>query len=293
MEIKLELYDHQYGENLLNRLLILDSGNIFITDSDCEEYDVLITDNKEHISSNKTVFLSDSINYPISIYSSSSIIYEEILRVFERNTGKKSFKKLGGTKVIGFVSPIGGCGVSSISITFSRELRLTGRNVMYITCTSSYYEPKLKESYSKVRLDYDLFKKEKLSLDKYVSIDNYSLSILEVASLDNINHLLEEISSVGKYEYIVIDYGSNTKDAKGDTIYMVISDEDLRSKSLEINDNYILIKNKCMELENFSKGYYISNDKKSFYLNKIIEILPDAKFSKSINKIMKDYLNEY
>lgn len=290
MEIGLDFNDKQYGECLGLRLSILDFGNTIIYGDNIDKVDIVVTDKVNEYLDNRIIYLSGNINDPLSVFSPSSRIYEAIQRKYRENTGVVSLNLINQMKSISFFSLFGGAGTSSISITFSRLLRLTGKNVMYITNTHDYFEGILHNPYSKIRLNYEIFKGENINIEEFIAIDKYSLSIIELSDLNIVNNVIEKISELNKYEYYVIDYGTSYSKI-GSNDYMVVNIEDMRVNEMNLLDGTKVIINRCNEES--IEGYKVPFDRNSFTVNNKIDIALDDKFSRSISKIVRDYLDEY
>jgi len=124
-------------------------------------------------------------------------------------------------KIIAFVSPTGGVGVTSVSLAFAKFLAAQNRKVFYLNLdafdsTDHYFEDNgagsmedviflLKRKDSHLALKIKRYIKRDLSGVNYLSSTKNAIDMLDIEP-DDIKSLLQVLHDAEGYEYIIIDF---------------------------------------------------------------------------------------
>ncbi|MCQ2555405.1 MAG: hypothetical protein MJ171_07120, partial [Clostridia bacterium] len=207
MEIKFDFSNEIYAEKLIKRLLETTSG-LSVADALSEDYDVLLTDRYQHVADERTVYLSDLLTDPVSIYSSTDAIRDYAVSVYEKNSGKLFRTVKRKKRTVSFYSEFGGSGCTSVALTYSRCLALNGKKTVFITKGNSYIPEEKKRRAKSLKLNYRLHSGKGESITSFMEEDMYGLYVIYVADFSQIEKLAASIGSLNEFDWIVIDYGT-------------------------------------------------------------------------------------
>ncbi|MBN4056577.1 MAG: hypothetical protein COA82_12010 [Alkaliphilus sp.] len=248
------------NKNKVNLLLI--SEKMYIDDlKELDIHKIAILSEDEINTRGKTV----GMEKPLVVYKYQTCekLQAEIIALLTEESVKREFNEIeNNTKIIAVYSPIGGVGKTTIAVMLSilaayQEKRVMYLNLENVPSTRNYFESQNGENLSKII--YYLSKKKDIVQDKIAKVQQLDLkhNVYFFAPADNVDDLstmsiseysilLESICKVGKYDYLFIDFssesGSKMKEMLNlcDKILLVVSSGGSSVEKIRIYENEIV-----------------------------------------------------
>lgn len=264
----------------------------------CIKDHILITDCKE---------LAESGTENIVIEGYSVNIEDLLVRIYGlmEASGKRSIREKKG-RLVGVFSDFGGSGTTSIVISLGRILAGGyGEKCLYISMTGKgeeldYVHIGRRRKPSK-ELVFRLRKKLPLLLPQYVFQDDYGLEFLECwpltyyEDLSLVNLDVQILSSLGDYDWILVDYGKMVPDSLYDCTIRIVNSMDSRVQELLTETDFTLCNRDYEGKGVLENGVYsIPNDPDAFRYNKVTEVTDihyTSEFAKTLKGVAENLMN--
>ncbi len=302
------------------------------------DFDILLI-NEEiiHLLQNRspiTILLSETMPtddaneegiYKVYKYRPASKVIQEIKYIYGKASEESLPVEIGkGAKLIGFFSPAGGCGTSSVTVAVSRFISMRDKKVLYlnfedIPSSKSFFDLN-EEKRNLSDFLYYLFIKEESNItsliksfmftdqwrvDCFYPQSNY-MDLLQL-TYEEIRYLLEVLCSKTDYEYICIDFSSTIHERNFplslcSKTFIIISDSEPSKLKYKIYaqgctgdqasflTTSALVFNYCDDVQ--KAPFTIENDPSSFHEEaNFLHISLEGKFGKGAKRIADNILS--
>lgn len=162
----------------------------------------------------------------VNKYQKADKFISDILLVFAEKTGRVEAVAMGDkdTKIIGFYSPVGGSGKTTLALSCCHSLALSGKRVFYLNAeklnssaeflnrapsgslSDLYLTVKTKGANVGIRIMANKFMDTELNFT-YINPAESSLEINELSS-DEFKRLIGEFEQLGEFDYVIVDFDS-------------------------------------------------------------------------------------
>lgn len=182
-------------------------------------------------SAHAKILLSDGsfsdVNFEsVNKFQKAEKFINDILMIYAEKTGRVEAVSTGdkATKVIGFFSPVGGCGKTTLSLATAYALASQGLRVFYLNAeklNSSYYvlneapEGSLSDLYLTVKtkganVGLRIIANKFTDINTNISYINPAESSLEINELTVVEFvkLLKEFENLGEFDVVIVDFDS-------------------------------------------------------------------------------------